>query len=99
MESSRPGVFLPCRNPKDPEAPFAFLATYATGLSAHGKAQHLPLSQALTAFSEGKKKAQLLSLLKPVQQAAQTCPWVADMVQSGEIYHPLRWQAAEAARF
>ena len=91
--------FYLAENPKDPEAPFAFLATYATGLSAHGKAQHLPLSQALTAFSEGKKKAQLLSLLKPVQQAAQTCPWVADMVQSGEIYHPLRWQAAEAARF
>jgi len=91
--------FYLAENPKDPEAPFAFLATYATGLSAHGKAQHLPLSQALTAFSEGTKKAQLLSLLMPVQRAAQTCQWVADMVQSGEIYHPLRWQASEAAQF
>lgn len=30
-------------NRKDPAAPFAFLATYVSGLSAHGKAQHLPL--------------------------------------------------------
>jgi non-specific serine/threonine protein kinase len=30
-------------NRKDEEAPFAFLATYTTRLSAHAKAQHLPL--------------------------------------------------------
>jgi hypothetical protein len=29
-------------NRRDDEAPFAFLATYTTQLSAHGKAQHLP---------------------------------------------------------
>src|SRR5262245_61216330 len=34
-------------NRKDAEAPFAFLATYTSRVSAHGKAQHLPLSQAL----------------------------------------------------
>ena len=34
-------------NRKDEEAPFAFLATYTTRLSAHAKAQHLPLGQAL----------------------------------------------------
>lgn len=31
-------------NRKDAEYPFAFLATYTSRLSAHGKAQHLPLS-------------------------------------------------------
>ena len=86
-------------NRKDPEAPFAFLATYTTRLSAHGKAQHLPLSQALSEFSGGRKKAQLLSLLVPVQKAAEQCQWIADMVESGEIYHPLRWQVADAVRF
>jgi non-specific serine/threonine protein kinase len=85
-------------NRKDPEAPFAFLATYTTRLSAHGKAQHLPLSQALAEFSGARKKAQLLSLLQPVQRAAEQCDWVAGMVESGEIYHPLRWQPAEAIR-
>ena len=82
-------------NRKDSESPFAFLATYTTGLSAHGKAQHLPLSRALSEFSNGNKKAQLLSLLMPVQRAAQHCGWVTEMVETGEIYHPLRWQVAD----
>ncbi len=34
-------------NRRDAEAPFAFMATYTTHLSAQGKAQHLPLGQAL----------------------------------------------------
>jgi len=86
-------------NRKDPDCPFAFLATYTSRLSAHGKAQHLPLSQALAEFSGGKKKAQLLSLLLPVQKAAENCGWLADMVSEGEIYHPMRWGVEEAVRF
>lgn len=86
-------------NHKDPATPFAFLATYVSQLSAHGKAQHLPLSQALAEFSGTKKKAQLLSLLQPVQRAAETCEWLPPMIAAGEIYHPLRWQPADAWRF
>lgn len=86
-------------NPKDPEAPFAFLATYTSRLAAHGTAHHLPLSRALTEYSGGKKNAQLLSLLLPVQRAAERCEWLAEMVAEGEIYHPLRWQAGEVVRF
>jgi superfamily II DNA or RNA helicase len=85
-------------NRKDAEAPFAFLATYTTRLSAHGKAQHQPLSAALAQFSGGRQKAQLLSLLLPVQRAAQQCDWLREMVESGEIYHPLRWRPDEALR-
>lgn len=86
-------------NRKDPEAPFAFLATYTSRLSAHGRAQHLPLSQALAEFSDGKSPARLLSLLAPVQRAAEQCGWLRAMVDSGEIYHPLRWLPADAYRF
>jgi len=86
-------------NRKDPEAPFAFLATYTSRLSAHGKAQHLPLSQALAEFSDGKSQARLLSLLMPVQRAAEQCGWLRAMVESGEIYHPLRWLPADAFQF
>ncbi len=85
-------------NRKDPEAPFAFLATYTSRLSALGKAQHLPLSQALKEYSDGKRKAQLLSLLLPVQRAAEQCDWLREMVDAGEIYHPLRWMPADAYR-
>ncbi len=86
-------------NRKDPEAPFAFLATYTSRLSAHGKAQHLPLSKALSEFSDGRKKAQLLSLLLPVQRAGEQCEWLRDMVDTGEVYHPLRWTPGDAWRF
>ena len=86
-------------NRKDEEAPFAFLATYTSRLSAHGKAQHLPLSRALAEFSDGKSQARLLSLLMPVQRAAERCDWLQGMVAEGEIYHPLRWTPADAFRF
>ncbi len=86
-------------NRKDAEAPFAFLATYASRVSAHGKAQHLPLSRALAEFSDGRSHARLLALLMPVQRAAEQCEWLRAMVDSGAIYHPLRWQPADAYRF
>jgi len=86
-------------NRKDAECTFAFLATYTSRLSAHGQPQHLPLSQALAEFSGGRKKTQLLSLLLPVQKAADSCAWLAEMVEDGDIYHPLRWGVEEAVRF
>src|SRR5262249_8010673 len=39
--------FTLAENRRDVTAPFAFLATYTGRLSAHGKAQHLPLGEAL----------------------------------------------------
>ncbi|MEO8847275.1 MAG: ATP-dependent helicase, partial [Casimicrobiaceae bacterium] len=78
-------------NRGDEEAPFAFLATYTTRLSALAKAQHLPLAQALREYSDGKSQSRLLSLLLPVQRAAERCGWLRAMVDAGEIYHPLRW--------
>ncbi len=86
-------------NRKDTEFPFAFLATYTSRLSAHGVAQHLPLSQALAEFSSDKKKSRLLSLLLPVHEAAKDCKWLAEMVQEGDLYHPLRWGVDEVVRF
>jgi non-specific serine/threonine protein kinase len=85
-------------NRKDEEAPFAFLATYTTRLSAHAKPQHLPLGQALREYAGAVNKQRLLSLLVPVQRAAESCPWLRTMVDTGEIFHPLRWQPEEAYR-
>jgi non-specific serine/threonine protein kinase len=86
-------------NRKDDQAPFAFLATYTTRLSAHAKAQHLPLGQALREYAGAVNKDHLLSLLLPVQRAAEICPWLKAMVDSGEIFHPLRWKPSDAFRF
>ena len=86
-------------NRRDPDLPFAFLATYTTGLSARATAQHVPLGQALREYSGAANRDKLLSLLVPVQRAAETCDWLKAMVDAGEIFHPLRWGAGEAARF
>ncbi len=83
-------------NRRDDEAPFAFLATYTTQLSAQATAQHLPLGRALSEYAGAANKTRLLSLLLPVQRAAAECPWLKTMVDTGEIYHPLRWTPAEA---
>ncbi len=82
-------------NRKDADAPFAFLATYTTRLSAQAKAQHLPLGQALREYAGAANKQRLLSLLVPVQRASETCPWLKAMVDAGEIFHPLRWTPRE----
>ena len=85
-------------NRKDTEAPFAFLATYTARLSGQARAQHQPLGQALREYAGAANKERLLSLLLPVQRATERCPWLQTMVDSGEIYHPLRWSAADALR-
>ena len=58
-------------NRRDPEAPFAFMATYTTRLSAQAKAQHVPLGQALREYAGAANRDKLLSLLLPVQRAAR----------------------------
>ena len=86
-------------NRKDEEAPFAFLATYTSRLSAHGQAQHQPLGQALREYAGQANKERLLGLLLPVQRAAERCAWLKQMVEGGEVFHPLRWSVQEAFRF
>lgn len=86
-------------NRKDEDAPFAFLATFTTRLSIEAKAQHLPLGKALQEYAGARNRDRLLSLLLPVQRAAEQCPWLKAMVDAGEIYHPLRWSPAQALAF
>jgi non-specific serine/threonine protein kinase len=86
-------------NRKDENAPFAFLATYTTRLSAEAKAQHLPLGKALQEYAGARNRERLLSLLMPVQRAAENCPWLKAMVDAGDVFHPLRWSAQQVLQF
>jgi hypothetical protein len=72
-------------NREDEDTPFAFLATYTTRLSIEAKAQHLPLGKALQEYSGARNRERLLSLLGPVQRAAEQCSWLKAMVDAGEI--------------
>ena len=85
-------------NRRDDAAPFAFLATYTHQLSSKGTAQHRPLGDALREYAAAKDRDKLLSLLVPVQRAAERCVWLREMVDAGDVFHPLRWTATDAFR-
>jgi hypothetical protein len=71
-------------NSRDEVAPFAFLVTYTTRLTAEAKAQHVPLGKALQEYAGARNRERLLSLLLPIQRAAENCPWLKVMVDAGE---------------
>ena len=85
-------------NRNDEARPFAFMATYASGFGAAGRLKHLPLRKALEQYAGAKNRVALVKLLSPVQQAAEACDWVKDLVDSGDIYRPMAWTAARAYR-
>ena len=86
-------------NKRDSDCPFAFLATYAAKLLDGRRVQYQPLGKALEEYAGAKNKRTLVNLLAPVERASQRCPWVKQLVDSGEIFHPLRWSPSEAYRF
>ena len=67
-------------NRRDPDFPFAFMATYTNRLSAAAKAQHVPLGQALREYAGDRDT--LLNLLLPVSRAAESRPWLKAMVEA-----------------
>lgn len=86
-------------NKGDSEFPFAFLATYAPHLSAGGKVQYQPLGKALLEYAGEKNKNVLLKLLTPVYRASENSGFVHDLVETGDIYHPLVWTPDNAYKF
>lgn len=86
-------------NKNDPDFPFAFMATYVPGLSEQGRIRHQPLSRALQEYAGAKNRKALIRLLSPVQLAAESGPVIKELVDTGDIYHPLAWSPAEAYEF
>ena len=86
-------------NKNNSQYPFAFLATYTTGLSKAANAQHVPLGRALAEYAGASKKSQLLSLLLPVQKAAAQSIFLKTLVDSGDIFKALTWDAYAAHQF
>jgi non-specific serine/threonine protein kinase len=86
-------------NRRDPDYPFAFLATYAPRLTAGARVQYQPLSKALREYAGAKDKKTLIKLLSPVQLAAERSELAKELVESGDLYQPLAWTPREAYRF
>jgi len=72
-------------NKKNPDRPFAFLATYSTGFTSKGKTKHLPLKRALEQSCAENNHQSLVKLLTPVQKAADQCSWVKYLVETNEL--------------
>lgn len=92
-------TFHLAENKRDPERPFAFLATYVHRLSEHGKPQHLPLGRALQEYAGAQHQAALANLLEPVRRAAEGSTLVRELFESRRIFQPLAWTPNAAHRF
>lgn len=90
-------VFFHLVENKDENYPFAFLATYSTRLNKQGKSKHLSLKYALKEYENDRDK--LLELLATVHLAAKQSALLADLLDSGQLFHPMAWSAAEAFSF
>jgi len=86
-------------NRRDPDYPFAFLATYAPSLTGSARIRYQPLSKALQQYAGAKDKKALVKLLSPVDKASKTSSFVKDMVESRDIFQPLAWTPPQAYRF
>ncbi|MBW1707539.1 MAG: DEAD/DEAH box helicase [Deltaproteobacteria bacterium] len=82
---------------KSEDYPFAFMATYSTRLNREGKSRHLPLKHALQEYENDNER--LLKLLATVHMAAKKSPLITDLLETGELFHPLAWTSKEAFSF
>jgi len=92
-------TFHLAENKRDPDHPFAFLATYANGLTPQGKVRHEPLGRALSAVRGEQNRGAMLNLLLPISKAAESSESIRRLVDSGEIYHPLAWSPEKPTSF
>ncbi len=92
-------TFHLAENKRDPERPFAFLATFANGLTAQGKVKHEPLVRALQQYAGEQNRVAMLGLLVPIQRAAESSILIQQLVDSGDLYQPLAWSPREAYGF
>lgn len=90
-------VFFHLVESKKEDYPFAYMATYAAEVSQEGKSKHLPLKNALVEY--GKNSSKLLELLSTVNRASEKSEFIAELVESGEIFHPIGLSVDEAYIF
>lgn len=90
-------VFFHLVENKSEDYPFAFLATYSTTASNDKKALHMPLKNALLEFKN--QNDLLLQLLSTVSKAADRSKFISELVESGELFSPLKFTSDEAYIF
>ncbi len=84
-------------NRRNKQRPFAFLATYSTRVDEQGHTRHQPLKFALEEY--GNRSDKLLELLATVNRVAKRNTFIASLVESGELFHPVALSTQEALAF
>ena len=92
-------TFHLAENKRDPQRPFAFLATYTHKLSGQSRLQHLPLAEALKTYAGAKDRQKLDSLLEPVRRAAERSPLAKELLEKKALFAPQAWTVQQAHRF
>lgn len=92
-------TFHLAENKRNPERPFAFLATYTHKLSGQARLQHLPLAEALKTYAGAKDQQKLESLLEPVRRAAERSPLTKELLEKRSLFAPQAWTVRQAYRF
>ncbi|MDW7662616.1 MAG: DEAD/DEAH box helicase, partial [Bacillota bacterium] len=87
-------VFFHLVESNEGQYPFAFMATYSTKPVKSKRAVHTPLKNALSEFEGDEKK--LLSLISTVIKAAEKSTFISELLESGELFAPLKLTAEEA---
>lgn len=99
-------TFHLAENKRDPQRPFAFLATFTQSSpddtvaeNRGGSLRHVPLSEALRNSISDRNKEQLDVLLEPVSRAAKSSSLISEMLESREIFAPQAWGIRQAFDF
>ncbi len=92
-------TFHLAENKKDPDRPFAFLATFTHSVTDRATVQHRPLAEALKATVAQRDRATLETLLEPVRRAAEKSPLVRDLLESKALFAPQAWTIRQAYAF
>ncbi len=90
-------VFFHLVENKDEDYPFAFMATYSTKPVKSKKTIHTPLKNALVEFKGDEKL--LLKLMVKVIKAAEHSSLISGLLESGELFSPLKFTMNEAYTF
>ena len=91
-------TFHLAENKRDPQHPFAFLATYATRLSAQGRVQHQPLGRAMQEYAGAQTDPRCWRCCNRSSVPGRR-EWIKELADSGDVYHPLAWTPRDAYRF
>jgi non-specific serine/threonine protein kinase len=82
---------------KDPERPFAFLATYSTRTDASGRTHHQPLKFVFKEYADNNNK--IVDLLATVTKVSRKNTFIKSILDSGEIFKPIGLTVNEAFTF